>query len=706
MADNFQTPSMNGDTQRMATPNDEQVYTTKVPSPSKEQAGPDALRDSKQLNVESQEELIQDLHAQMLTALDARETWKERQTRWVKQRYGIRPPKTYPWPGCSNLHLPLTDKNIRKLKPIYVALIFSVFPVCTFTPWDASVVDYAEDVDKTYHWVLNNRMKVFEDAVLAIDIMLERGFSIIKVVYGTRYRPVEEVLHLEDIPSEFLSVETQEGLVAWLADKYDYDMMDDDDIKRLDKIVKQIQGGKKLINVQVLETEYDAPMWIVRKPEDVVVPADTTRLKDARIIWDRFKMTGKELRDAVKSNKFEKDVVEYLLEHKPDATNQTGSTSATQSGTEFGSMDDALRSRTGIDVSLAPEDSYSMVEVCLFMDTNDDGIDERVIITYCEQYQKEWVRAKQYNYRHGDWPYNKIFFDLVDFGHYSSRGIPELLHMPQAAMNKSHNDKSDRNTLATALTFLYNPNGYKPSNQRFIPGQHVARRAAGDVEVMQIPDVTFPLEKEEQMMKAYAEEYIGNIDFTQAGPLSGSVNKARTATEIQKADQSGDKTLTLDVQIFQNCMRGVHEQTFALMVQFGPEEYMARLQGEAPVKITRDQLRQKFVIAPNGRLWNSSPMMELAKAENRLARFAGDIWFDQYELRKQYVLKDDPSLVGKILRKKEDVEAEMQAQAAAQQQAMAMKGGKGGGQAGPTPPPATKPEQPKQNLTAQAAGVK
>jgi hypothetical protein len=66
----------------------------------------------------STKELITEVQGQIDEILATRQQWQERQIHHYKNLNGIRPKKTFPWPGCSNLSVPVQHNHLRKLLQI------------------------------------------------------------------------------------------------------------------------------------------------------------------------------------------------------------------------------------------------------------------------------------------------------------------------------------------------------------------------------------------------------------------------------------------------------------------------------------------------------------------------------------------------------------------------------------------------------------
>ena len=75
-----------------------------------------------------------EIHARVLGDVQHRARWEQRQALWYEMRHpGLRR-KSKPWPNAADLHYPLIDTVIDKLKPFYYQQVVGMDVVATFVP--------------------------------------------------------------------------------------------------------------------------------------------------------------------------------------------------------------------------------------------------------------------------------------------------------------------------------------------------------------------------------------------------------------------------------------------------------------------------------------------------------------------------------------------------------------------------------------------
>lgn len=644
------------------------IYGDKVPQKMKDP--PPSVPNPNELHLEheQEQELMKTLWGEYQRSLGARTVWMERQVRWHKKRFGIRPKKVFPWPGSSNLHLPLVDKSIRKLKPSFVGSLTNPVPIASFHDPNGKTMGEEPYLEQEFHSLVMDRMDSFEQFVVSADMTLEKGFCIAKVFYDYVTNPTQEVLKLADLPQEVSAV-AQDGnidaLYQWLDSK---GVPEADQPENADRILKALIEVKETVELKWHDVEYDAPRLVIRSPEEIVVPPDTKDIADARMVFDTYSLTGYDLKRAVAKGFFRKHVVKALLE-KGGQMAQTGSTNP-NGMPGAGSADDtqqyvnAHQSKTGIDPWLGSSYVFKMIESHTLVDVDDNGNDLRVVVIMAEDYPDEPLAVFASKKRKTC--FRTIYFDKVNMEHFDHRGVSQMLDALQTALTVQHNLEIDRQTISTALGFKYVPGKVNPSQIRYIPGQGIAVNDLRNFEFITPPHMDGSFENQKAQLRALAEEYIGNIDF---GLTKPGGQDSRTAAEVNRIAQDKQITLSLDIQIFLHCWGRVFEMIWEEWNDHGPRQFYASMIGRPPLNIDREgKIRGRMRIKPNGSLWNSNPLVELQKAKERLAEMAGNPYIRQMPLYEDRLMREDPRLVQRLLASPEEVQQNMQqlAMAAAQ----------------------------------------
>ena len=73
------------------------------------------------------------LHDKVRMALASRSQWELRQSRWQEMRHDGERRQVRPWKGAADMHFPLADMLIEKMKPAYIQQVFAADTIAAFT---------------------------------------------------------------------------------------------------------------------------------------------------------------------------------------------------------------------------------------------------------------------------------------------------------------------------------------------------------------------------------------------------------------------------------------------------------------------------------------------------------------------------------------------------------------------------------------------
>lgn len=124
------------------------------------------------------------VHEAICDDLQARSKWADRQSVWYKMRHNGLPRKRKPYAGAPDLHFPLTDTCIEKLKPFYYRQLFAseliAELVCTRPQKDELTAEAAQWFDSH----LKLKTNLLEEILYVIDAMLQGGKGICRPFYN------------------------------------------------------------------------------------------------------------------------------------------------------------------------------------------------------------------------------------------------------------------------------------------------------------------------------------------------------------------------------------------------------------------------------------------------------------------------------------------------------------------------------------------
>jgi hypothetical protein len=149
-------------------------------------------------------------HTDILGALHDRKQWEDRQATWYTMRHeGLRR-KNKPWPGAADLHFPLGDMLIEKLKPFYIAQIFAGENVASFIGQSPSAIQHQTAAAQWFDYNLKQQSNFEAEILIAADRMLQGGKCVVKTYYDAD----QGKLRFEAINPIYVIVPTGTGALA------------------------------------------------------------------------------------------------------------------------------------------------------------------------------------------------------------------------------------------------------------------------------------------------------------------------------------------------------------------------------------------------------------------------------------------------------------------------------------------------------------
>lgn len=617
-------------------------------------------------------------------AVDARYKFINNQLKWYKRRHGIRGEVTYPWPGASNQHLPLPDKTIRKYKPHYVQAVEGPSPMVSMDNFggedEAMEADQAVKASWHFDWLLRTRMNVFEDIVLCADTTLSKGFAIARTPYEVEFEPIYSTITRESIEQKeprLLEIENIDDLLEMLSEITTFKLDNEKDAKKLNAMANSLIAGEEVIEYVRMEITYDAPRIYIHAPEEIVVPKETESvflLEKARWICRPYYVTAEDLiRDSEGDDaKWDREVVLDIL--GADGIDITKETLWLKYRDKMNYVNNTEKEDLALQADLregifgGDVKGYLMYEFCIWFDSDNDNIPERHILEFCQSNMDKPMRFVHYTLPLNRWHYVKVPYEICEKRHYSPRGQIEILDPISKALNVKHNQENNARTIETSLNYWYVPDQVNEENIDFVFNRGIPVKDGNSIGMLQTQNgAADRYTQPKAELKAWADELIGAPEVTEASAINPVPGQGRTKFELQMMSMQKQPVKMLDLKIFLYAWKFIYENVWALWMTYGPLEELSFKMNDELVKLKRDELIGKYNIAPNARIGSDDPETQAMKAFKRLEYYKGDIYYDQYELKRDALMKDDPRLVKRLLRPKEVVGELIQAQQQIQQ---------------------------------------
>lgn len=587
--------------------------------------------------------------------------WENRIDSYTRKRYGIRAKKTFPWVGSANFVLPQIDSDINRLKPAYINLAYGVSPIVTFEPFGPEDVVPARKRELLFDWRMRTQVKFFKEYALGCDYMLHNGFKVYRTGWKFETRKYCKYLDLADLDKNILDAiympEVDDNtLFHVIAEEMRPDMTLQENVDEIKRVVGEFRQGKTSFEFEFVEkSENRVEVKACNPRDEIVFPVDTCDIQEARFIDYRFYKSKNSVRRDMESGKY-REFDEDTIESWTKASGESGS-------------DLVKNIRDGKNSSYrSASDEVVLHEVATWYDINDDGIEERVLITYPEGSPSDILRFIEVPYDHGLFPYVVVRREINDAEILSSRGIPALDDDFQTGISTIFNQDIDAGTISTTPTVVARKNSVKNlRNLRYVPGQVVeTENGAADYTVTQNPNLGQAGRfASMQYLKSWANDRIGNtsaaISQTNNSPGNGPQG-SKTAREVSAIESNSGMMQSMDLLVFQNQMVELYYQIDSLYNQFGDEEEVMMITNERSLKVSRRETQGKFNIIPNGRLDNANPALRAQKMLAMLQMFINDPYIRQDAIRKVYLDDYDVRISQQLLKTPEEMAREAQQQ--------------------------------------------
>ena len=130
------------------------------------------------------------LHSLILDDISKRSAWERRQTMWYEMRHtGLRR-KNKPWPNAADLHWPLIDTNIEKLKPVLYQQITGMDVVASFVPMRQQLAAFTSTAEQWFDYKIKERTNIQTESLSWIDSALMSGRGVMKCYWDINLKQV------------------------------------------------------------------------------------------------------------------------------------------------------------------------------------------------------------------------------------------------------------------------------------------------------------------------------------------------------------------------------------------------------------------------------------------------------------------------------------------------------------------------------------
>lgn len=129
--------------------------------------------------------MSEELYNLVVDDVRARVRWETRQGLWYEMRNDGLRRKKKPWPNAADLHFPLVDTTINKLKPSYFQQAMGLDVLATFVPMRQQLAAYNSAAEKWFTYKLLEKSNYPHEVISWIDHLLLSGRAVMKLYWDT-----------------------------------------------------------------------------------------------------------------------------------------------------------------------------------------------------------------------------------------------------------------------------------------------------------------------------------------------------------------------------------------------------------------------------------------------------------------------------------------------------------------------------------------
>jgi len=517
-------------------------------------------------------------------ALLDRAEWETRLGDWDNQYFGVLPDKEFPWPGCSNFHVPLTMLGIETLKPRLVQSVIGSEPLVYAKPTESSDEARADKVELFLNWQLPSEIDIAPLVVESAHIYLNPGVVVAKVLWRVDKRrtrvlrrfplgtTTDEIFRLLFGPHNPESFEKR-------GEYYEGTIRNPGATSRHVKVKFVVTATEILASVERDEVLYEGPRVELVDPIDIITPANAgSDVQRMPFVQHRQYLYEDELRRRVKSGQLYADRVDELV----NVVRGTGES-------QFDSADiRASRAEAeGVEAEGASnvrDTQFEILEDYRLYDIDDDGWGEEIVV-WTSMHLPGKILGYDYLDNicgHGKRPLVIARYMPIP-GRFYGLSFPEVVRGIQEEINAIHNQRVDYGTIQNAPRYFYRASSsHNPTAYRVPPGGGIPiENPTSDIFVPNWNGSPAWGQAEEALLYQYFERLTGLTDLA-LGRQPNRVGATRTASGTNALLSEASLRFETSMRHFQRFWVEIFEHVLALDGQYLPPNKEFRVTGKLP----------------------------------------------------------------------------------------------------------------------------
>lgn len=453
---------------------------------------------------------------------------------WEKMYAGIKPPKSWPYPNCSNVAIPVTRSSVDTIFVRIFDAIFNKLKVWIVKPRSAEYVKSAREVEDALDWFQRNILKLKSKLTSPLLQGIKCGTGIGHLVYESKKRTVYRYATPEETADE--------------------------------SVKKYQQGGKGPKLIKYVETTYEGPNFYPVPREDFLISTDSCELEGAYLVGHKKTYRKKQLETKARQGIFDKEIVDKIT--GPDMVDKNKESRA------------AAENK---DIQHTPyTDPYDIWKLWLRFDVDDDGEEDDICVDF-HPGSGEILRGIYNPLFSGTRPYARFVFYPKEYS-FDGEGICQILEHLQITLDTMVNQMIDRVTQINAPALFVQEGSGLEDLKTITPGmvRSTAVNPANSIYEFRFSDVTVSLANEVGWILSMMDRAVGIT------PISQGISTAErpVAKDTFAQQEETNKKFKYGTDNIRDCITELGYQILEFIAQYQPS-FTYNIEGENGMAETR-----------------------------------------------------------------------------------------------------------------------
>lgn len=490
----------------------------------------------------------------------------------IRNIYGTKSAKTFPWTGCSNVRSKVYTSLVETIVPRIIKSIHEIKPCARIIPRRGDTTAESEVWESFLDWSLETEFRRTGRSYLNVKEDVYRT----AVMHGTAI----EKVHWKTITNTYRDIETRQQMILDANGQPTLDANGQPVVENVDEEV--VKEG----------TIYDAPIVEMVDLKDFIIPINSASIADAPFVVHKFKIKKAHLKRLLKEKKYENG--KKVMAYKEDDINE---------------IDEERESLQGLK-PISGREEVVLHEYWGLYDIDGDGLEEECQIVFHKPTSS--VLFADYNpFKHGMRPF--VEYRLIPRPNFFfGWGIYDVVHEHSDLIDTLFNQMIDNNTLTNMPVFTYVKRAGMSQSYEITPGTFLPVWNQNDIQQLMTVGKANIENELINIVFGLIQKVTGATDYSMG--MTSSISENRTKGGIMSIISEGNIRFDLTIKRFQDSNALEWLQILQLNAQYREPLMFSKISGKTGkmemVPFTREQIQDWPDIYPQGNLISSNKFIE------------------------------------------------------------------------------------------------